>query len=170
MTAASPMVKALDFEAKTAAQIRQALQAGESEAMILDMIEGSSNLHEALGALSAEVIEAEIQLEGLKVVLGQLGDRKARIAKTIETLKAIQLAAMDKAGVKTSKGPLATLSVRPTPPKVIVTNEAEIPAAYFKTPDPTLDKSALGDALAAGETIPGAVLSNGGITLAFRKA
>ena len=43
--------------------------------------------------------------------------------------------------------PLATITLRPTPRKVLVTDEAAIPAQFWKTPDPTLSKKDLADAL-----------------------
>lgn len=52
---------------------------------------------------------------------------------------------------------------------VRITDEAAIPREFFRTPPPAPDKVALGKALREGQSIPGAVLSNGGApTLNFR--
>ncbi len=169
MSGQSATVAVLGRELHSAAEIRQALREHDDPALILDMIEGSTNFHEAIAAVVEEIAEDEILFAGLEAKEAELGERKARIGKSIETRRQIILLAMDKAGVPTSKGPLATLSVRPTPPKVIVTNEAEIPAAFFIPQDPKLDKKALLAALKDGP-VQGAELSNGGLSLSIRKA
>ena len=43
--------------------------------------------------------------------------------------------------------PLATITLKPTARKVLITDEAAIPAQFWKTPDPTLSKKDLADAL-----------------------
>ena len=46
--------------------------------------------------------------------------------------------------------------------------EALIPAKFWKPQDPKLDRAAVAEALKAGETVPGASLSNGGLSLSIR--
>ena len=82
----------------------------------------------------------------------------------------------------------ATVTAKLVPPKLQVVDEALIPSNYFKTPDPVLDNRGLTDALkarrdalkdiegkpdaealrAALPPIPGAELSNGGMTVQIR--
>lgn len=169
MAGRSYTVTRIGDELTDAIKIREAL-AGEDPALVLDMIEGSSNLHEAICVVVEEIGEDEILLAGLKAQIAKLAERKARIDKSIEDRRAIILSAMDRADIPSIKSPSATISKRPTAPAVVIEDEAEIPTRFFVPADPKLDKVALKAALEAKEEIPGARLSNGGISLTVRRA
>ena len=53
-------------------------------------------------------------------------------------------------------------SLRAATKRVIVMDEAALPAHLMHQPPPAPDLTAIGKLLRAGETVPGAVLSNGG--------
>lgn len=161
-------VRKIGVELNRAIEIRRALQEHDDPRLILDMIEGETDLAEACVAVLEECNEDEILIEGLKAKLAELQTRKGRMEKSVETRRNIILMAMEKAGLGTIKSPLGTMSATATPPKTTVSDEALIPARFWKPSDPKLDRSALGEALKAGETIPGASLSNGGVTLTIR--
>ena len=63
-----------------------------------------------------------------------------------------------------------TAHVRAGSASVIVTDEDAIPAEYWRTPAPTVDKAALAKAMRDGARIPGAVLRNGEPGLTIRVA
>ena len=63
-----------------------------------------------------------------------------------------------------------TAHVRAGSASVIVTDETQIPAEYWRTPAPTVDKAALAKALKDGAQIPGAVLRNSEPGLTIRIA
>lgn len=164
----SVTVKTLASELNRAVEIRRALAEHDDPQLILDMIEGETDLAEACVVVFEETLEDETLLAGVEATIKTLQERKSRIERSIENRRNIILMAMDKAGLQTIKAPLATLSVRETPPKVQVTEEAQIPSRFWKPADPKLDKTALAAALKDGETVPGASLSNGGVTLSIR--
>ena len=60
-----------------------------------------------------------------------------------------------------------TVSLRNGPPKVIITNESEIPVDFWRVRREP-DKSKIGAALKAHEFVPGAVLSNPEMSLTIR--
>lgn len=164
----SATVRAIGAELNRAIEIRRMLGETDDPKLILDTIEGETNLAEACVAVLEETLEDDILIEGLDAKIKELQVRKGRMEKSIEGRRTIILMAMDRAGLDTIKSPLGTMTARPTPPKVQITDEAQIPAKFWKTSDPKLDRSAVGDALKAGESVPGASLSNGGITLSIR--
>lgn len=164
----SVTVRKLGNELNRAVEIKRALQEHDDPKLILDMIEGETDLAETCLVVLEETMEDETLLAGVEVTIKMLQERKSRLERSVETRRGIILMAMEKAGIPTIKGVLATLSVRPTPAKTIVKDEALIPARFFKPSDPKLDRTALGDALKAGETVPGAELSNGGVSLSIR--
>lgn len=156
-------------ELANALAIRGALRAEADAQLVLDMIEGSTDLHEAICVVAEEIGEDEILLDGIKAAQTNLAARKARVEKSIDDRRNIILMAMDRAGIPAIKSPTCTLSVRSTPPQAVIIDESAIPADYFITKEPTLDKRTLAAALKNGP-IPGAELSNGGIGLTLRRA
>lgn len=164
----SATVKAISNELRDALRLRAQLGEDVDPKLLLDTIEGETNLAEACVFVLEQTNEDEILLEGLKAKIEELSVRKGRMEKSIADRRTIILMAMDRAGLHTIRSPLGTLSVRATLPKATISDEAVIPAKFFKPQDPKLDKAALLDALKSGEAVPGASLSNGGIQLSIR--
>lgn len=164
----SVTVRAIGFELNEAMKLRQMLGEDADPKLLLDTIEGETNLAEACVFVLEQTNEDEILIEGLKAKIDELQVRKGRMEKSVESRRGVILMAMDKAGLQTIKSPLGTLSARPTPPKLVVQDEAVIPSKFWKPSDPKLDRTALTEALKAGEAIPGASLSNGGVSLSIR--
>jgi hypothetical protein len=136
-----------------------------------DMIEGSTDLHEALRSAVARIVEIGTMQAGLKATLAQFKERAGRLESQEERIRAAMLAAMEVAGLQRLETPLGTVSRKAVAPSVVVTDESLVPAGFWKRGDPKLDKKALLDALKAlpaGERIPGAELSNGGATIQIR--
>lgn len=167
-TRGSYTVRKIGAELNNAIRIRQMLGETDDAQLILDTIEGETDLAEACVAVLEECNEDEILIKGLAVHIADLTTRKGRMEKSVETRRNIILMAMEKAGLGTIRSPLGTMSARPTPPKAVIADEALIPAKFWKPSDPKLDRAALVDALKSGEQIPGASLSNGGVTLSVR--
>ncbi len=161
-------VREIGAQLSEAVKLRQMLGEDADPKLILDTIEGETNLAEACVVVLDECNEDEILIEGLAAKINELQVRKGRMEKSVETRRGIILMAMDRAGLQTIKSPLGTMSTRPTPPKTIISDEAQIPARFWKPGNPTLDRAALKAALDGGEQIPGAGLSNGGLSLSVR--
>jgi hypothetical protein len=165
----SATVKAIGAELRDALKLRQQLgEDANDPALLLDMIEGETNLAEACALVLEQTHEDEILIEGLDAKIKELQTRKGRMEKSIESRRGIILMAMDKAGLQTIRSPLGTMTARPTPPKVTIMDEVRIPSKFWKPSDPKLDRAAVAEALKAGEAVPGATLSNGGLTLSVR--
>lgn len=167
----SAPVRNLEREAEAAKALRQSLAAFEDDADIIrDTIEGETDLHEAIAEVLAMVTEAEVIEAGLKEKIAQFTARKSAVEKRIDSLRAIIGQAMVIGEIKTLPLAEATLSIADTAPKAIITDEAQIPARFWKPQDPTLDKRALNEAVKAGEEIPGVTRSNGSVSLKVRRA
>ena len=136
---------------------------------LADTLEGETDLQQMLVAIMRSADEDEMLVAGIKARAEDLAERRKRIERRIETKEAIVLHAMEKANLKKIEAPDFTVSTRATPAAVIVTDEKLIPADYWKPQDPTLDKAGIRDALKAKKDIPGATLSNGGVTLSVRR-
>jgi hypothetical protein len=142
---------------------------GDDEAFAADVIEGQTDFVEIVNRLVAQEGEDAAHVLGIEHFIEALIVRKDRIEARIERRRNALLTAFQTAGIKGSlRCPLATVGLRSTPPMVITTNEALIPDEFWKPRDPVLDKKALAAALKAGSRIPGAELSNGGVTISIR--
>ena len=136
-----------------------------------DMVEGSTDLHEALRSAVARIIEIEALRVGIQQTIKVMKDRLAAYDGQEERLRAAMLAAMEAGGLQRLETALGTVSRKAVAPSVVITDELLVPAGFWKRGDPKLDKRALLDALKAlppGEHIPGATLSNGGTTIQIR--
>lgn len=165
---ASITVRAIGAELNDAMKLRQQLGEDCDPKLLLDTIEGETNLAEACALVLEQTHEDEILIEGLDTKIKELQTRKGRMEKSVESRRGIILMAMDKAGLQTIKTPTGTMSIRPTPRKTVIQDEASIPSKFWVEAKPTLDKAAVSAALKAGEEVPGASLSNGGVQLSIR--
>lgn len=162
----------LRIEAEAAAALLANLNdiLGDDETDVRDAVEGQTNLLEAIGKAVARLGEIAAHVDGLSAHVASLRDRKDRLEKQAENLRTAIAVAMDTATLRRIELPIATVSLKATPPKPDIVSEADIPSKFWKQPAPTLDKRAVLEALKAKEAVPGAVLSNGGMTIQVRFA
>lgn len=163
------IVRNLSIEADIArsllANIRDVI--GDDEEMAADAVEGETNLIEVIEAAIARIAELEGFEASIKAHMASLRERKDRFGKQADMLRQAVLVAMGMADLKKIELPGATVSRKSVPPKAEIISGADIPAKFWKPADPTLDLKAVLAALKAKEQVPGAVLSNGGETLAI---
>ncbi len=160
-----------------------------------DTIEGETSLHEMIALEVAAIAEDETLAKAIADRKSDLDARQKRIEKRADLRRALIASAMEIGEVRKLETADGTVSLRPVPPKVIVSEEADIPAKFWKTGDPKLDRKALAAALKAraaaiaeaqaiddaedraaaiaraiadNPEIPGADLSNGSVTISIR--
>ena len=131
-------------------------------------VEGETAVPEIAAAVVASIDEDNIMLAGLKALIEDLSKRKSRIEDRIENKRGLLELTLMRADLKTLETPAATLSLRAVPQKIASVDEALIPSEYFVPQAPALDKRKLLADLKEGKQVPGAVLSNGGQTIAIR--
>lgn len=150
-------------------KLRDLLSADEPDpAAILDTLEGETDLHEALAEVAKSAKEDEALAKGLALYIAELTERKSRMETTAERKRNLLIMAMEKASLANVRRPEITITLKPVPPKLVVNDEAKVPAEFFKVPDPVIDRASLKAALEAGTIIDGASLSNGGVTVQLR--
>jgi hypothetical protein len=133
-----------------------------------DMVEGSTDLHDAIRHALARIVEIRALVSGINATLSVLGERGKRLEDQEERIRAALLTAMEVGGLQRLETPLGTVSCRAVPPSLVITDEAAIPDDFKVTQTPKLDRRAVLAALKDGKAIPGAELSNGGQTLQVR--
>jgi len=151
-------------------EIKNIIESEEmDEQCLLDTLEGETEMYELLLAIEEMISEKEGEADYIKKRIEQFSIREKRIRSTIKTLKNVMLSAMDKAEIKTIKGPLATITMKSTARKLLIEDESEIPADYWIKQDPKLDKKKLLSDLKDKVLVQGANLDNGGISLQIRR-
>ncbi len=161
----------LSREIQAAIALRDALRdmGHEDAEFIRDAIEGETNIHELVAAVAAEDALDNAIIDGIGELQLATIDRKERIAARVAYRRELLLKAMEAAGLTKLATPAGTVSVGHSAPKVIVIAEDEIPEQFIKVIRQP-DKRAIGDALKAGEFIPGARLSNSEPSIRIRRA
>jgi phage host-nuclease inhibitor protein Gam len=139
----------------------------EDDELRRDVLEGETNLDAILSRIVAKIRESAAFVDALKAQKDQLSERQERFKRRGEAMRSLAFRLMDAAKTRKMELPEATLSIRATPQSVQITDENAVPDAYTKTVR-HIDKTAVKDALKAGEPVPGAVLTNGGDTLSVR--
>ena len=125
-----------------------------------DMIEGQTNLNETIRRAVIRIAEIDAMVDGLKGLADKISNRSERLTAQKEHLRTALAIALEVAEKRRLECDIATVSLVSGQGKVLVTNEADIPAEFWKRGDPKLDKKELLKALKAKRDIPGAHLSN----------
>lgn len=141
----------------------------DDEQALLDTLDGESDFDRQVLAVLRSADNDGMLAAGIEARLDDLQARKVRLAEREQSKRAAILHAMQAADRKKVELPDATVSVRATPPSVIITDEAAIPADYLEPQPPKLSKRAIKEALQADKEVPGAILSNGGFSLSVRR-
>lgn len=159
-------IAALKPEAEAARMLVAALAIGDDDELVETTIEGETGLMEAIDAALLRIVELEALSAGIDGAVDAMKVRQSRFKSGAERLRGSLLLAMDTAGLKKAERPTATLSLAKAADKLIVHAEEEIPSKYLiEKTSVAPDKKAITAALKAGEMVPGAHLSNGGVQL-----
>lgn len=149
------------------AQLRQQFP-GETEESLADTIEGATTLDAAILATIRAAIEREAQAEAVKGMIEVLTSRQRRLAEGAQAMRTAALNAMLESGLTKLAAPDISLSVGTAKPKVVITDESLIPPDYTRVKvEP--NKVAIGEALKAGNDVPGAMLGNAGSFLTVHR-
>lgn len=162
----------LTKERRAAEALRSTLSAlpGVDDDTMRDTIEGETGLHEAVAEVVGLLAGTEAMIYGLANHVKEMEARLARYKARADFLRAAIEQAMVVGEMARLELPTCTLSLGRRSPGLVITDEASIPAAFWKAQEPTLDKAALKAALKDNVTIPGATLGNGSVSLTIRRA
>ena len=151
--------------------IKQRLAAehpGLDEETLADTVEGLTDLHDIVAAIVRSAITDEALAQGLRGRVTEMQARLARFEDRASCRRSIARDVMVEAEIKKITAPDLTISIRPGTPSVLVIDEAIIPATYWITPAPRLDRQSLGADLKRGIVIAGVSLSNSQPILSVR--
>lgn len=155
------------LEREVALLIADYPELADDEDLRRDVIEGETDAFSVLTRIVRKHREAKAFGEAIKAERQALADRQERYGRRAMHLATLAARIMNAAGLTKAELPIATLSIRAGVPSVVITDEAAIPddfCALVRTPS----KTAIKDALTNGQTVPGAMLSNGAPSIAIR--
>ncbi len=141
----------------------------EDQQLWQDMLEGTAE-GDPLAVID-RIVRAAIEAEGMAELAHmratELAERKARFKRRNEQLRALAFQMLDKLKMKRLERPDFTASVRVGQPRVIITDDAQIPEAMMRVKrEPAL--ALIAAALKAGNRIEGATLANGSVGLMIK--
>lgn len=140
-------------------QLIEAYDLDEGDDVLLDTLEGETNLHEML-VNAAVAAKADLVLaSATKEMAAAFSKRAKRLEHRSQKLKDTILSIMVDTGLQKIPGVL-TLSVSNGRKKVIINDEDEIPEKFISTKT-SVNKMDIKAALDDGDEVPGACLSNG---------
>lgn len=170
MVTKTPEIRALERETDAARVLRDHLAeiSGDDAELIRDMIEGETSIRELIDAAVEQIGRDRAAVMGIDAFMEQQANRKHRLERRQEAFRVAVRVAMEVAELSKHDLPIATVSRKPLGPKLVTTDEAAIPSAFWKPQPPKLDRKAVTDALKDKQQVPGAELSNGGETLQIR--
>ena len=136
----------------------------EDEDLRADMLEGSTDLHAIMERLLDEEREADELVEAAKERMDKIAARRAMFRLRQQSLRDVMMSIMQRADLRKVILPEATISITRRGPAVQILDEELIPEQFFRF-KMEVSKTALKEALTAGEEVPGAVLDNGSETI-----
>ncbi len=138
------------------------------EETLADTIEGASDLPALLTAVLRSRLEDLSLAETLRGRLDVMRRRLERLEGRAEQKRVLVSTALQEAGIRKLVAPEFTAYLRPSPSKLIVTDETLVPPEFWVAQQPRLDRQQLLSAVRSGREVPGAVLANSELTLAVR--
>ena len=162
-----PILQQLSYHQHLRAQLEADFPEADEETL-LDTLEGMTNLAEML----AEVLRSCLADQGLASALkGRIADMQARLSRFEERARKkreLVTSVMEQADLKKITESDFTVSLRPSPPPLMIIDETAIPRDFLKPQPDKLDRQGLISALRDGRDIPGAVLGNPPMTISVR--
>lgn len=131
----------------------------EDDVLRADMVEAETGALELLDNLISAEREACAMMDGTSHEIQRLQRRFERFESRKINLRKYMLQIMEAAGMKKVERPAATVSIAAGRPKVIITDESQIPdyCIRFKR---EISKEAVAQVLKSGKDMRGAILSN----------
>jgi hypothetical protein len=143
-----------------AAELRQEYAELDDETLA-DTLEGLSDLPDILKQVIRSSLDDEVMAEALRSRLSDMRERLERIETRHDRKRALVSSTMTKAGLAKVIADDFSVSLRHGAPKLEITEERAISAAFLIMQPPRIDRAGLLAALKQGETVDGAVLQEG---------
>ena len=160
-------LKRMELEREIQTLLEQFPQLKDDQDLLADMLEGQTDFNEVIAALAKDIKLAKANVAGIKEVAKELKERQSRFEAKEEFCRSLIHKLMDTAGVKKLTLPVATVNITNVSPSVMILDESAIPDDFMRIKKEP-NKTAIKAALETGQSIAGAVMSNGSTTVSIR--
>ena len=160
-------LKRMELEREIQTLLEQFPQLKDDQDLLADMLEGQTDFNEVIAALAKDIKLAKANVAGIKEVAKELKERQSRFEAKEEFCRSLIHKLMDAAGVKKLTLPVATVNITNVSPSVMILDESAIPDDFMRIKKEP-NKTAIKAALETGQSIAGAVMSNGSTTVSIR--
>lgn len=141
------------------AMVERLMEANDDAQSIADTIEAESwPIEQKARSMGYAIKNLEATAAAIRQAEAEMAARRKAIENRVDRLREYTKTCMEIAGIQKIDCPHFALTVKTNPEAVEVYEEALIPAEFYRTPPPVLDKAALRVALKSGEALPGAAL------------
>lgn len=137
------------------------------EDVLRDTLDGETDALDLVRRLVRFSIAASVMEKAAAGRVQALQTRKARFAARAEAARGAAFGMLDALGLSRLDDAEFTASIRDGQPGVIVTDEDALPDEFVKVARAP-DKTAIGAAIRAGRSVPGAEIANGSPSLQVR--
>jgi phage host-nuclease inhibitor protein Gam len=141
----------------------------DDEQLRLDTIEGETDAHDIAARLVRLNNHAEAMAAGVKSEIEALNQRRQRYVEQSRRARVSLQQLLQAMNARKLELPAGTVSLRATPPSLVITDSEAIPADFWRVKREP-DNTAIKDALKKGQAVEGCTLSNGGETISIRVA
>ena len=138
------------------------------EETLRDTLEGMTDLTDMLAELIRSSLDDKALVVALKQRMLDMDQRCIRFEARAHKKRSLVWDIMERTDIKKIAAPDLTASLRASKASVTVIDESKIPADYWISQAPKLDRNGLYKALQAGVDINGAALTNAPPTLSVR--
>lgn len=126
-----------------------------------------TELHDFMEGVDGRRADAEERTTGIEKRMADNLARRNRYDRRVEAMRSLAFKLLQQAGLKKLELTESTLSIRAGTPRVIITDEAQLPPDCVRVRTEP-DRMAIKERLARGETVAGAEMSNAEPVLSVR--
>ncbi len=162
-----PIMRQLAHHEYFKAQLAERFPDADDETL-RDTLEGLTDLREMIVAVARSQQEDRVLAQALRTRIEEMQERLRRFDHGVERKRDLLASVMERAAIGKIAECDLTISLRQSPPPLVVADEDAIGEAYWKAQPPKLDRRKLLDDLKAGAEVPGACLGNGGQSISVR--
>ena len=127
----------------------------ERAALVSALDEAGGDFRDKAEAVAKFIRNCEADAETIRAEELRLAGKRQSLNRKAENLTSYIEAMMMMTGQRELKAGIFDMKFVKNPPSIIVIDESVIPREYFTTPEPTLSRQALKDAIRAKVVIPG---------------
>lgn len=141
---------------------------GLDDETLADTLEGLTDLHEMIAALTRSALLDQALATGLKQRISEMRERRGRLETRALKKRDLVFGVMRDGQITKIIDPEFTASLKKAAPAVSIDEESLIPKAFWEPQPPKLDRQAILAALKQGDVITGAHLVTGNYQLSVR--